>query len=169
MLSRALRAAVVIAAFAGLLLVASCGSAREPFPVPSAVSGNDVTPSGGGAGSGTTPSQQPTPSDSNRNATLVATRISGSCHLLDSGSEIDVNYSARASGGLLTRVRFLVDGSVAEDSGQISQSEYNRTATLKVPDGSSHTFQVIAESGAAHSTVSTIVRCQPPPANGQRS
>nr|ART39602.1 J530 [uncultured bacterium] len=58
----------------------------------------------------------------------------------------------------------LVDGAVTEQSGRFPGRTYNRTATVKVPDRTAHTFQVVAEAAAGRTIASTTIACTLPPA-----
>ena len=89
--------------------------------------------------------------------------IEGSCRLADVGSEIQLTYKVELGGtGQITQVRLLVDGVSTEESGRIPQRTYSREATVKVPDRTAHTFQVIAEAGSARATASTTIPCAAP-------
>ena len=103
----------------------------------------------------------PTPSTSG--PARITSTINGSCRLADNGSEITVMYRVVAEGGAtLTRVRFLVDGRVSEDTNPTDERDFRRTATIKVADGSIHAFQVIAEGASSRSSAGTSVRCVAP-------
>jgi hypothetical protein len=94
----------------------------------------------------------------------VTATINGVCRLSDNGSEITVGYRVVAEGSArLSRVRFLVDGRLSEETGPTSERDFRRGATVKVPDGTTHLFEVIAEAGSSiRTSSSTTVRCIAP-------
>jgi len=94
----------------------------------------------------------------------VRTSIEASCRLADSGSEITVTYAATAEGSAqLSRIRFIVDGRLSEETGPTPERDFRRSATIKVPDGTTHVLQVTAQAGSSVSSTSmTTVRCATP-------
>jgi hypothetical protein len=93
----------------------------------------------------------------------LKTSIEGSCKLAETGSEISLTYSVDLQGsGQITRVRLFVDGAKTEESGRTSERTFTRTANIKVPDRTMHTFEVAAEAGSLRSTASTTIPCVAP-------
>lgn len=93
----------------------------------------------------------------------LKTSIEGSCRLAETGSEITLIYRVELIGnGQITRVRLLVDGARTEETGRTNERSVTRTANIKVPDQTTHTFQVVAEAGSIKSNASTTIPCVAP-------
>ncbi len=116
------------------------------------------------ASAGTTNPTQELPTPSSSGPARVSTTINGSCKLADNGSEITITYRVTAEGSAqISRIRFLVDGVVTEETTASRERDIRRNATIKVPDGTTHIFQVMAEAGSnMRSSSSTTVRCAAP-------
>lgn len=158
------RSVIAAAVLTGALFLAGCGGSDDrPLlatgdATATVAASTESTPASGGA---TPTPEQPAPSADG--PTRISASISGSCKLAEGGSEITVTYRVRIDGsGRLTRLRFLVNGVVSEESGGTNERTIERSATIKVPDGTSHAFQVLAESGNIRSSSSTTVRCAAP-------
>lgn len=93
----------------------------------------------------------------------LTTSIEGSCRLAETGSEITLTYRVELTGsGQITRIRLLVDGARTEETGRTNERNVTRTANIKVPDRTTHTFQVVAEAGSLRSNASTTIPCVAP-------
>jgi hypothetical protein len=92
---------------------------------------------------------------------LIRSSLTGTCRLTPTGAEIRVEYSATATGStLLTRVRLLEDGRQVEDSGEIEQRQYRRSAVYRVDVGEQRTYRLATETPSGPgSNVQTTVRC----------
>jgi hypothetical protein len=91
----------------------------------------------------------------------VRASIEASCRSNALATEIEVRYSARAENGArLSRVRLIVDGAVAEDSGPLNQTEFRKIATVTGEPGGRHSYQVTAEApNSAPASVRSVIQC----------
>ncbi len=106
----------------------------------------------------------PTPEPTETGTPRVSATAEARCERDGETTSIVIRYAARAEGSTrLSRVRLTVDGKLAEDSGELSQKEYVRIATVQGSPGR-HTFVLTAEApGARPSPVSGLVICATPP------
>ncbi len=65
--------------------------------------------------------------------------------------QIELNYGGTAEYGVVTRVRLLRNNVEIENSGPISQADWQRSETYGVGAGTRHIFQVQVESGSTRS------------------
>jgi hypothetical protein len=162
-MSRSLLASLLVTFSA---LVVACGdSTALPTHTPAAPEPTATAPADEGAGAGSS-------SSSSASANQVAVRVEAVCRIGPDGTgELEVRYSASAQGEVnLARVRLMVNGREADDSGPLSQKEYRRIATLRGEAGERYTYQVVVQApGALPPNVQGSIQCPPPPTPGPRA
>jgi hypothetical protein len=109
------------------------------------------------------PDEEPTPGIP---AGRVTTQIAASCRLSAVDAEISASYRANVIGpnANLTRVRLMLNNKLADDSGEILTTSFERDVKLHVASGSNYTLVVTyLATNAAGPQILSIVRCPPSP------
>lgn len=96
-------------------------------------------------------------------ARAVVVSIEGSCRPAQHGSEITFSYRIERQGPApISRVRLFVNGGLTEETLRVTERVFARTATIAVPDRTTHRIEVVAEAGGARSQASATVACVAP-------
>jgi hypothetical protein len=99
----------------------------------------------------------------------VTTQLVANCSLSTIGSVITANYRANVVGpnSTLRRVRLMINNKLADDSGDIFATSFERDVKLNVASGSNYSLIITyIATNAAGPQILNIVRCPAAPGTG---
>jgi len=150
---------LLVAALATVALLCACGGSGRSVLEP-------ATPTPQPTVKPFVPDDEPTPGNP---AGRVTTQITASCSLSIVDSVISASFKANVAGkdASLRRVRLMLNNKLADDSGDIFVTSYERDVQVHVASGSNYSLNVTyIATNAIGPQILNVVRCPASPGAG---